>query len=74
MKSLIQNDSYWYMEGEGDDAMMRALCATCAQKQQKGWLWQAVLGYGDYDLFCHSCKNAIHIREKNEIKADSESK
>jgi hypothetical protein len=30
------------------------------------------MGYGDYDLFCASCKNAIHIREKNEAKANNQ--
>jgi hypothetical protein len=73
MNSLIKQDSYWFVEGENDDAMMKALCSICAKKQQKGWIWHAELGYGDYDLFCSSCNNAIHIREKDEIKADSES-
>ena len=77
MKSLIQQDSYWFLDGEGEEAVMKALCSICAKKQQKGWFWEGFLGYGDYDLFCSSCNNAIHIknqtRETNEIKANSES-
>jgi hypothetical protein len=71
MKSLIKQDSYWFMEGEGEEAMMKALCSICAAKEQKGWRWESVLGYGDYDLFCSSCNNAIHIREKNEVNSES---
>jgi len=67
MNSLIKQDSYWFLEGEGEDALIKALCSMCAKKEQKGWLWQGELGYGDYDLFCSSCNNIIHIREKNEI-------
>ena len=72
MKSLIRQDSYWFAEGEDDEAIMKALCSICAKKQNKGWLWRGEMGYGDYDLFCVSCKNAIHIREKNEAKADNQ--
>jgi hypothetical protein len=74
MKSLIKQDSYWYVEGEEDDenAKMMALCVICATKQNKGWLWKGEMGYGDYDLFCASCKNAIHIRENNEAKANNQ--
>jgi hypothetical protein len=74
MRSLIQQDSYWYVEEkEGEESMMKALCEVCAKKQKKGWLWDGNLGYGDYDLFCCSCKNAIHIRDTkiNENKADN---
>lgn len=73
MASLIKQDSYWYVEGEDDDAKMKALCSICARKQKKGWYWRADQGYGDYDLFCSSCRNAIHIRDKNEIKTDNQS-
>lgn len=66
MISLIQQNSYWYLEGEGEDAVMTALCAVCAKKQKRGWLWEGRLGYGDYDLLCSSCRNAIHIRGKND--------
>lgn len=68
MKSLIKQDSYWFVEGEGDESKMAALCGICAKKHSKGWFWSGQLGYGDYDLFCVSCKNAIHLREKNEIE------
>lgn len=67
MESLIKQDSYWFVEGEGDKASMRALCPICAKKSGRGWYWHgASLGYGDYDLFCHSCSNAIHLRRKFE--------
>ena len=65
-KSLIQQDSYWFLDGEGDEAKLVALCSICGVKQKKGWFWEGRQGYGDYDLLCSSCKNAIHIREKNE--------
>lgn len=66
MASIIQN-SYWVLDGEGDDAKMKALCEMCAKKEQKGWFWEGtVLGYGDYDLFCKVCNNAIYIRENND--------
>lgn len=65
--ALIQENSYWFQDGEGDDAKMAALCGVCHRKQQKGVIWEGKrLGYGDYDLFCNSCKNAIHIRDKND--------
>lgn len=70
-QSLIRQDSYWFVEGENDDAVMKALCEVCAKKQKKGWLWEAAMGYGDYDLFCCSCKNAIYLRDKNENKANN---
>lgn len=67
MEPLIKQDSYWLVEGEGDDAKMVALCPICAKKEDKGWYWEgSSLGYGDYDLFCQSCKNAIHMRAKIE--------
>jgi hypothetical protein len=72
MESLISNDSYWYVEGEEEEGVMKALCAICAKKQKKGWFWQGAMGYGDYDLFCNSCNNAIHIRKKNEPKTDNQ--
>ena len=70
--AAIKQDSYWVVEGEGEEAVMRALCPICAKKKGTGWFWRKELGYGDYDLFCNSCKNAIHIREKNEVKTNSE--
>lgn len=72
-KSLISQDSYWFAEGEDEDAKMMALCTICAKKLGKGWLWRGEMGYGDYDLFCASCKNAIHIRDKNEIEVNNKS-
>ena len=66
VKSLIQQDSYWFLDGEGDEAKMKPLCSICGVKQKKGWFWEGRLGYGNYDLLCSSCNNAIHIREKNE--------
>lgn len=64
--SIIQQDSYWFIEGESNDAKMNALCVICAKKQNKGWFWEGSrLGYGDYDLFCASCNNAINLRNKN---------
>ena len=73
IKSLIQQDSYWYVE-EGEDSKIKALCALCAKKQNKGWRWEGRLGYGNYDLFCASCKNAIHIREEHENKNNNKDK
>jgi hypothetical protein len=65
--SIIKQDSYWFLEGEGDEGKMRAMCPICAKKSGKGWFWEGrVLGYGDYDLFCASCGNAIHLRKKDE--------
>jgi hypothetical protein len=69
MEPLMRQDSYWYVEGEGDDASMRALCTICAKKSKKGWFWEGRLGYGDYDLFCSSCGNAIHIRGSDGVEA-----
>ena len=72
-ESLIKQDSYWYVNGEGDDAKMSAMCVICAKKQKKGWLWESRLGYGDYDLFCSVCGNAIHIRGEEKIEACNKS-
>lgn len=73
MGSAIRQNSYWYADGEDDEAKMTALCVMCAKKQDKGWFWEGkVLGYGDYDLFCSSCGNAIHIRGNIETQADNE--
>jgi hypothetical protein len=68
MDSAIVQDSYWYLDGEGEDARMKALCHMCARKQGKGWFWDGNLGYGDYDLFCSACRNAIHLRRKVETE------
>jgi len=62
MSALMRQDSYWYVEGEGDDAVVKAMCTMCAKKKKSGWFWEGRLGYGDYDLFCSLCGNAIHIR------------
>jgi hypothetical protein len=69
MESLIKQDSYWHVEGDGDEAAVKALCVICAKKSRKGWFWEGRLGYGDYDLFCSSCGNAIHIRGVNGSEA-----
>ena len=74
MTSIMQQDSYWYLDGEGDEAVMNALCCICSKKQKKGWRWEGRLGYGDYDLFCGSCGNAIHLRGKNEAEAEAGNK
>lgn len=71
MKSIIKQDSYWFVDGEGNDAKVRALCTICSKKSGAGWFWSGNLGYGDYDLFCSNCKNAIHLREKDEVKVTS---
>ena len=63
---VIIQDSYWFVEGKGKDSKMRAMCPICAKKSGKGWFWDGNLGYGDYDLFCSSCGNAIHLRGKIE--------
>lgn len=63
--TIIQN-SYWFLQGEEEDAQIIAVCEICAKKLQKGWFWDGRnLGYGDYDLFCNECKNAIYVRNKN---------
>jgi hypothetical protein len=69
MGSLIQQDSYWFAEGEDEEAVIKAMCTMCAKKAKKGWFWEGRLGYGDYDLFCCSCGNAIHIRGDNGLEA-----
>lgn len=59
-----QQDCFWFLEGEGEEAMIRALCVQCAEETQKGWFWKgSELGYGDYDLFCSRCQAKIHIRD-----------
>ena len=72
MDSLIIQDSYWFVDGEGENSRMKAMCAICAKKNGGGWYWGKDMGYGNYDLFCSSCKNAIHIRRV--IEAHSEDK
>ena len=74
--SLIVQDSYWFINGEDEDATVSALCVVCSKKENKGWVWQGTrLGYGDYDLFCKSCGNAIHLRKENvENKTDNKNK
>ncbi len=64
-ENQIQENCYWYQKGEGEDAVMDALCIFCAKEQNTGWFWEGKrLGYGDYDLFCSSCNNAIYLRKK----------
>lgn len=63
--ATIQENSYLFLLGEDDEAKVVALCEICAKKEQKGWFWDGkTLGYGDYDLFCNSCGNAIYMRKK----------
>lgn len=70
MSETIQENSYLFLLGDGEEAKMAALCEFCAKKQQKGWFWEGKrLGYGDYDLFCSSCNNAIYLR-KNDKTSD----
>lgn len=70
---MIKQDSYWYLEGEGEgeEATICALCSICAKKLNKGWYWPKEAGYGNYDLFCKSCKNAIYLKGENEVKTDN---
>lgn len=59
MENSIKENSYWILK---EDEIV-AICETCAKKNQEGWFWDGKrLGYGDYDLFCSDCKNAIYIR------------
>lgn len=69
MASVMRQDSYWYVEGEGEEAKVRAMCTICAKKSRTGWFWEGRLGYGDYDLFCNVCGNAIHIRGTDGLEA-----
>lgn len=69
MASVFVQDSYWFLEGEGEGAVVRAMCVLCAKKARKGWLWEGRLGYGNYDLFCSACGNAIHMRGGNDPEA-----
>lgn len=72
MNFLIKQDSYWQLEGEGEKAEIKAICVICFKKSNLGgWFWGGRLGYGNYDLFCSSCGNAIYIRGENESKADN---
>jgi hypothetical protein len=73
MASVIVQDSYWFLEGEEDDAVVKAMCTLCAKKARKGWFWEGRLGYGDYDLFCSVCGNAIHMRGTNGPEAGDKS-
>ena len=66
---LIKQNSYWFVDGEGEDAKVCATCEFCAKKEQKGWFWEGKrLGYGDYDLFCKICGDTIYLRENNANK------
>jgi len=62
----IKENCYFYLKSNGEkDETMEALCVLCAKEQNKGWFWEGKrLGYGNYDLFCSSCSNAIYIRKK----------
>jgi hypothetical protein len=67
--TTIRENSYLCLLGEGDEAKIVALCEICAKKENQGWFWNGkALGYGDYDLFCNSCGNAIYIRDTNANK------
>jgi len=74
MVSVMRQDSYWYLEGEGEKAVMKAMCAMCAKKARTGWFWAGQQGYGDYDLFCNVCENAIYIRGNDGPEAGGEDK
>ena len=65
--SLIKENSYWFTDSDEEDAKIHALCEICHKKENSGWFWDGKrLGYGDYDLFCFKCGNAIHIRESEQ--------
>jgi hypothetical protein len=72
VNSVIIQDSYWFLDGEGEERTIRALCPICAKKLGKGWFWDHSLGYGNYDLFCVSCGNAIHLRGDIEASSKNE--
>ena len=66
--NTIQENSYWFLDGEEDTVKVVAIREMCAKKQQKGWFWDGKnLGYGDYDLFCNECNNAIYLRNKKNL-------
>ncbi len=74
MNLTIQENSYWFLDGENDEAKMVAICETCAKKHQKGWFWDGKnLGYGDYDLACNYCKNTIYLRNNDKITDQNKS-
>lgn len=60
---MVQEDCFWFLKGDGDDAQMAALCVDCGRKFG-GWYWRGtVFGYGNYDLACDRCQQAIHTRD-----------
>jgi hypothetical protein len=67
--SAIQENSYWLLDDQEEKIV--AMCEFCAKKHQKGWFWDGKnLGYGDYDLFCNECGNAIYLRNNNDKTTD----
>lgn len=66
--NTIQENSYWFLDGEGEESKIVAICEICAKKHQKGWFWDGKnLGYGDYDLNCNYCKNVIYKKNNDKI-------
>jgi len=71
---MIKQDSYWYVEGDDEEGVIKALCTICAKKMNKGWYWSSANGYGDHDIFCSSCKNTIYLKPegKDEVEAEAD--
>jgi len=64
-------DCHWFVKGDGDEARMAALCMFCATKLKKGWFWNgAERGYGEWDIICDNCNNAIYLREAHDSKEE----
>ena len=74
MNKHIQEDCYFYIDGDEDDPdthMVRGMCIECHDNLDKpfGWFYPGrQKGYGDYDSKCSVCERVIC--QRNEKYAD----
>ena len=65
-KKMENQDSYWFIDQSGSEPKMAALCFECAKNQPGCTRWDAVAGYGEYDVNCQKCNKTIYARIEDE--------
>lgn len=64
----MSEDCYIYWDGEDvpeEDRYIYMQCTECHKKNNKGTLWLAKYGYGNWTVGCNNCPKIIHQNGKN---------
>lgn len=64
----MSEDCYIYWDGDNvpeDEKYIYFQCTECHKKDEKGKLWKAQYGYGNWSIGCNTCQKVIHQVNKN---------